>query len=655
VSQGPPQAVRPSPRLSPADGPLWFGANFWSRVGGPLMWRQYDAAVVRDELSVLVEHGVDLTRSFFYWPDFHPEPGVLDEQCLTSFESFLDLHRDLGMRTVPTFIVGHMSGENWDPAWREGRDLYRNVWMVDRQAWYIRETTARFAQHPAVAAWLISNEMPIYGGGGGAHAEESEGVGHEDVTAWADLMVQAVRAGGGHQPVSFGDGAWGIETSGNDNGFRLHDLAPLEDFVGPHTYPSSDDQVRQHLFAAFVAELCAVGKPVVMEEFGVTSDFTSEEAAGDYYRQVLYSTALAGATGWIAWNNTDFDLIDQDPYRHHPFELHFGITTTTGEPKQPLREMQQFRAFAEDIDLARCSRPATDTSIVVSSFLEIEYPFVEFPDRRVLRDVLLQSYASARMADLAPAMVRETDRVADSRLVIVPSTKALLATTWPALERAAEAGSTVLVTYSVGESPVQRGPWHPDFDRFFSVRREHRYGLADPVTGDELVWTVSSAFGGLDAGEQLRFRAAGTADGRVFIPVVPDGADVLMTDASGRPALLERKVGKGRILLGAAPVEYFAARTPRVNPDDTVRLYQAVAAHAGVQNLVAVDDVRVLSDILVHEDGRHWAVLLNQSGDALTVDARAADGSLLGEDGQKTLAVDLAPYGVAVVVVAGNG
>ena len=34
-------------------------------------------------------------------------------------------------------------------------------------------------------------------------------------------LVQAVRSTGVTQPVSLGDGAWGIEVSGNDNGYSL--------------------------------------------------------------------------------------------------------------------------------------------------------------------------------------------------------------------------------------------------------------------------------------------------------------------------------------------------------------------------------------------------------------------------------------------------
>ena len=137
----------------------WLGANFWSRAGGPLMWSRYDASVVREELTTLRDHGLTMTRSFLYWPDVMPAPHQLDEALLAHFGDFLDLHAELGLTTIPTFLVGHMSGQNWDPAWRQGRDLYSDTWMVAEQAWYIRNVVERWADHPAVTGWLISNEM----------------------------------------------------------------------------------------------------------------------------------------------------------------------------------------------------------------------------------------------------------------------------------------------------------------------------------------------------------------------------------------------------------------------------------------------------------------------------------------------------------------
>jgi hypothetical protein len=48
---------RPFLQLSPDTEPrTWLGANFWSRAGGPLMWRTPDVNIWREELRVLREH-----------------------------------------------------------------------------------------------------------------------------------------------------------------------------------------------------------------------------------------------------------------------------------------------------------------------------------------------------------------------------------------------------------------------------------------------------------------------------------------------------------------------------------------------------------------------------------------------------------------------
>src|SRR5947209_13422654 len=418
----------------------WVGANFWSRKGGPFMWRGYDPDVVGAELRVLREHGLTVTRSFFFWPDFMPEPHVIDEEMTARFADFLDRHAEQGLSTIPTFTVGHMSGENWDPPWRAGRDLYSDVWMVGRQAWFAGEMVRRFGEHQAVAGWLVSNEMPLYGGD---HAS------HEVVAVWARIIRDAVRAAGGRQPFSLGDGAWGIETSGRENGFRLADAASTCDFIGPHSYPVGDDQIRQHYAAAWQCELAGTfSRPVVLEEFGVSSDFASEENAARYYRHVLHNSLLAGATGWIAWNNTDFDLPGQDPYRHHAFEQRFGLTDTAGRPKATLCEMPAFAATLDAIEVTRCARTGTDAALIVPSYLDTAYPFADPADRAHIARSLAQAYVSARLADLPVAPTRETGGIAsdgqgDARLYLAPSVKQLLASTAAALERLAAGGACV--------------------------------------------------------------------------------------------------------------------------------------------------------------------------------------------------------------------
>jgi endo-1,4-beta-mannosidase len=621
----------------------WLGANFWSRLGGPLMWRTYDPALVREELSVLRDHGMNMTRSFFYWPDFMPEPDRVDEDMVARYTDFLDAHTEHGMTTVPTFVVGHMSGQNWDPSWRGGRDLYRDVWLVARQAWFAGEMTRRFHHHAAVGGWLVSNEMPIYGGS----AER------ETIAAWAQLVIDAVRAAGGTQPISLGDGAWGIETTGEDNGFWLRDTARLCDFVGPHVYRMENDRIRQHFAAAWACELAGTaGVPVVLEEFGVTSDFASDENAAHYYRQALHNSLLAGAVGWIGWNNTDYDdLAEQEPYRHHAFEMHFGLTDSAGRPKAQLAEFAAFEKVLREVDVARCRRPDADAALVVSSYLDTPYSFTVAAERPPLAATLRQSYVAAKLADLPVALMRESDGLdSDARLYLVPSTKQLLSPTWYELERLATEGACVYVSYCAGTGEFQRGPWYARLNAMFGVEHQLRYGMIDEVEDDEVVFTMTREFATLPAGSRLSFRVAGNANSRAYLPVRPVDADVLATDAHGRPALLSRQVGAGSLLLCTYPLEHFAAQTPHANPDDLTALYAALAEHAKVRQPVTVDDRRVAVDGLDHADGRRFVWFVSQADQPLTVQPRLLDcGQLENLDGTAADGpVALPPFGVAV-------
>jgi endo-1,4-beta-mannosidase len=610
------------------------------------MWRSYDPELIRAELAVLAGHGLTMTRSFFYWPDFMPGPYEIDEKMTARFADFLDRHTDQGLTTIPTFIVGHMSGENWDPAWRGGRDLYSDVWLVSRQAWFAAEMTRRYKDHPAVAGWLVSNEMPIYGGAGASH---------EVVTAWARIIRDAVLAAGGHQPFSLGDGAWGIEVSGHDNGFRLAELAELVDFFGPHTYPVGDDPVRQRYAAALACALSGTfGKPVIMEEFGVSSDFASAANAAVYYRHVLWNTLLAGATGWLAWNNTDFDLPAQEPYRHHAFEQNFGLTDASGRPKQTLQEMQAFARVLDQVEFGRCRRADTDTALIVSSYLDTQYPFTSPAAPEAVTRSLHQGYLSASLAGLAPGLTRETTGIAaDAKLYLAPSVKQLLAPTAAALENLAERGACVYVSYCAGDTGWHRGPSYGRMNDLFGVEHQLDVGLGDRVEDAEVQLTFARDFGGLARGTTLTFPAAGSEHSRAFLPVVPAGAEVIATDAHGRPALLRRPAGDGALLLGTYPLEYMAAVTPRADPAPLVALYGALAEHAGVCRPLAVADPRVACDVLVRDDGARFAVLVSQAAEPVTVRPVVEGGALTTLDGSEAgEEVTLDRFGVAVLEIA---
>ncbi len=633
---------RPNLRL---DTPTpWLGLNFWSRKGGPFMWRTYDDRLVREELQVLVDHGMTVTRSFFLWPDFHPAPDVIDEQMVDRYRQFLVASEEVGIATIPTFIVGHMSGSNWDPVWRDGRDLYRDGFMLGQQAYFIREMVRRVGSSPAIAAWLISNEMPWYTGP----------TDRASARAWAIICTQAVRAGGSQLPVSLGDGVWAQEVIGTDNGFRLRDQQDTTDFFGPHSYPMGTDQTRQLQRAAFICEMSHLGKPVILEEFGVTDTFAGEQSAADYYRQTLHTSLLAGATGWIGWNNTDFDMADVEPYNSHLYELTFGVTKVDGTPKQALLELEEFGKILRAVDFARLSRTETRTAVLFPAHIDLDLPIVDkshLQDRELMSDITWHASVAAKLAGLKPAIVRESEGIPHADLLIVPSNKALLGSTFPALLDRAKEGAHVYVSWFAGSSMSQRGAWWPDIEPIFGARHRLRYGIAER-TDDVVTLTFQVALGGIGKGETLEFAAAGGEYARSHLPLEVVDAEVVAVDRSGRAALIRRRIGAGLIYLGSFPVEFFGATRRNANEDDQVyRLYGALAAEAGIVPEVQVVGSRTYMDQLEHEDGTRYSWFVSLDPEPVVVAPSVAPGTLLvdvlsGED--LTQKCPLPSFGVRV-------
>lgn len=75
------------------------------------MWRDYEAAVVGEELRAMRDHGMTVTRSFFYWPDFMPTPWALDRQMVARFRDFLDQHSTLGNHDPHVHRGSHVGSE----------------------------------------------------------------------------------------------------------------------------------------------------------------------------------------------------------------------------------------------------------------------------------------------------------------------------------------------------------------------------------------------------------------------------------------------------------------------------------------------------------------------------------------------------------------
>ena len=167
-----------------------------------------------------------------------------------------------------------------------------------------------------------------------------------------------------------------------------------------------------------------------------------------------------------------------------------------------------------------------------------------------------------------------------------------------------------------------------------------------------MTFTSTADFGDITVGEQVSFGVAGNESARAFLPVEAAGATVLAVDGHGRPALLSRQIGTGSVVLCTYPVEHMAARTPRVNPESTWRLYAALAAAAGVQLPLAASDPRVMTGRLRTGAGE-VAVLVNTSAQQVEVALVTTGTALYGRgdtaSGEPLQELVLAPFEVEIL------
>ncbi len=534
-----------------------LGVNYWPGYAGPRMWRDFRPDEIKLDLEALRGVGIEYLRAFTFWPDFMPTPTRVEPVMLERLREFLDLCHEVGLGVHLSLIVGHMSGENWSPVWLEDqlhRDptaLYRDPLLLERQEFFARTVVAAVAGHPAVAAYVLSNEIPIYGG-----SSDKASVG-----GWVKRLYAAVKSLEPNIPISVGDGAW--YCMGEDNGFsHEHD----QDILGPHLYlpeRTPETQLAAYGLSIGTARALAGGREVWLEEYGASQNTFGEEEIAKFAADVALEARMHGATHVCWWCGLDFELIHDLPYEHHAFELVFGLLNADRTPKAVAHALR--RAVSQPLP------NLPEVGLLVPSYLHERYPF-SWEDREIVKRALLNSYATLRRLGYAVRIVLERqflEKGVAPKLLFVPSTQKLLAPTWRALERYSslerhssleQHGSLgqghVVYSYFHGSSTVHQGAWIDRPRSFFGGKPRNRYGLPEQPPS-----RLRSSHGdfALPSSENIFARTP--------LLLEPEGATVIGRDEFERPMWL-RLENRDLILY---PLEALAS-----GPDEIEAIYRAV-------------------------------------------------------------------------------
>src|SRR5206468_3422616 len=141
-------------------------------------------------------------RVFAFAPTMMPKPPALEAAPLSAMARFADLAHEAGVTLLPTPLVGHMSGENYGFAAQGERSLYTDGELRSWQTALVRGVVGALADKPNVAAWILTNEMPLWAGAVGL----SSGAPASDIVEWARAMTAVVREADASRPIGTGDG-----------------------------------------------------------------------------------------------------------------------------------------------------------------------------------------------------------------------------------------------------------------------------------------------------------------------------------------------------------------------------------------------------------------------------------------------------------------
>jgi len=542
---------------------FWVGPNYWPAHAGIRMWSDWRPNLILADLNRMVSLGFNVNRSFLFMPDFIPTSERVETVMLDRFVEFLALCEQAGIKTLPSFFVGHMSGEDWDVAWRQNKNFFTDPGLLAIEKMYLQTIVAAAKESSAVAGWIATNEIFNY---------ESNATAVE-FADWGRKITEWVKAIDPVHPVSLGEGARGPEINRRLQKFETRKCIDFLDFVGLHYYPRPGNNWHQSYTTAFRVNIAQFWqKPVIVEEFGHSTAMGSLKNQADYYRTVLHSALINGAVGTLNWCYSDFDLHSERPYIHHPFEMRFGLVKTDGSLRPAGEVMSRFATLAHELNKESWEKISlAEIGLVVPSNYYYKYPHdydTEFSDWYPL---YLDVFSHLKRANLNPRLLLEpaVEIENDGRLshlleidpkkypvLILPRLKRITAVFWQKLLKYVEAGGTLYASFA-------QDHWLLDWEEILGIESDLNFGLPVYRNWDTVELYPTTNWRTENTTKSQLSLKNKTSD-LAYCPIISTSAETLFEDQVGHPALIQQKRGKGRIYYSTYPLEMIGL----VNPDE---------------------------------------------------------------------------------------
>ncbi|MEX2729252.1 MAG: cellulase family glycosylhydrolase, partial [Candidatus Sigynarchaeum springense] len=530
------------------DGKYFYpvGVNYWPRDTAVYQWPEYDEKAVEHEFSLMKAMGINCIRCFIKWTDLLA-PGSrdsIDDSFFPKFAHFHDTAARHGIKLIPTFFIGHMSGQDWFPDWfnvtgadvqagvpfqvirlpprkrRSGkvRDIYLDDAVYRAAFAQLDALLPKYKDSSTILSWDLSNEnqymMPPSRPEHGA--------------AYMRRLRERIRQLDSNHPVTLGMGKFSEKTGFHS--FGEHSFAAHEDYYSVHSYlvpyyPMSInllDYYTSYKTEFDVRMARASGIPVQQQEFGISNlvfalrrKQTRDLLLGGYYRTAIWGSFAGGSRhGILAWCFADFarSMAKRNPYAHKPWELQFGVLDRAYQPKITGKELARFASIAKVIDVEHLAiSPSRVAIIFPENYLEykdLHASKAELLDDNPIRKhkylvphvdclqnqnrALFSAFVFCRMAGVMPDFLPAGAPLDGYKVAILPNVKTMSDAMHAQLDAFMATGGFVYISSNDFVPRGIKGMEHAS-PVFKSVKQRHLTLAPAPGTAG----TVSNAFGQL--------------------------------------------------------------------------------------------------------------------------------------------------------------
>jgi endo-1,4-beta-mannosidase len=540
----------------------------------------------------MADLGFNVNRSFLFMPDFVPTARCVEPVMLDRFQEFLHLCDTADIQTIPSFFVGHMSGEDWDVQWRQGKNFYTDEALHNIQKMYVQTVVQAAAGSRSIAGWIATNEIFNYEPCGSA----------DEIASWGRWVTEWIREIDQENPISLGDGARGPETSRRLMNFQTRKYIPFIDFIGLHFYPRMGNPWHQSFTTAYRVNISQFwNKPVIVEEFGHSTTMGSEQNQADYYRVVLYSALMNGAVGTLNWCFSDFDLYSDRPYSHHPFELRFGLIKTSGKLRPAGKVMSEFSKQATELASKEWQREILpEIAVLVPSNYYYQYPHDYDSQFAHWYPLYLEVFSQLKRTNLQPRLLLEPAIELENNghlshelnldpelhpVLILPRLKRITAVFWQKIIQYVVSGGTLYTSFA-------QDHWIPDWEEFFGINSDLKFGIPAVRRWEKLVVTPTKEWGIFT--NQSHFELALKNKDKDFdiayCPIISTFGEVLLEDQEKHPILIRQNHGKGQVYFSAYPLEMISLSNPDHDAEQLLQpLYKSLWQMHGTDSTIHFD------------------------------------------------------------------